>query len=75
MSENSQQNQPRVTVDKRNFLRVGGVKVGRVTPEGRVQFCDKDRKRSAERGTRYVEVDIDRIKTAVDRARKRNDGG
>lgn len=50
----------RVSVDKRDFVRVNGVKIGKrvkgADGKVRLQVCDKDRRRSAERGTRLVEV-------------------
>lgn len=49
-----------VSVDKRDFVRVDGVKIGKrikgADGKARLQVCDKDRRRSAERGTRLVEV-------------------
>lgn len=50
----------RVSVDKRDFVRVNGVKIGKrvkgADGKVRLQVCDKDRRRSAQRGTRLVEV-------------------
>jgi len=54
---------------KGNFLFINGVKIARVLQyEGlpHLQFCDKDRRRSAERGTRFVQATPDEIKQAIE---------
>ena len=52
-----------ISVDEKDFVRVDGITIGkRVTgPDGkpRLQVCDKDRRRSAQRGTRFVEISVD----------------
>lgn len=50
-----------VTVDNKGFVVVDGVKVCKVTRDGKLQFCDKDRLRSQQRGTRFVEVSPDTL--------------
>lgn len=54
------QAQPKV--DGRGFVTVDGVKIGRLVTgrDGKpcLQFCDKNRHRSHQRGTRLVEVPI-----------------
>lgn len=57
-----------LTVDGQGFVFVDGVKVARCVKrkgELRLQFCDKDRRRSAQRGTRYVEVAVRDLARAV----------
>lgn len=50
-----------VHVDERDFVVVDGIKIGRRVRgsdgQVRLQICDKDRRRSERRGTRFVEVD------------------
>ena len=36
------------------WLLVGGVKIGRVLADGKIQIKDKNRARSEERGTQFV---------------------
>ena len=53
-----------VSVDERGFVTVDGVKLGkRVVKDGipKLQVADKDRRRSAERGTRLVEVSVEAV--------------
>lgn len=64
MTDNSNP-QGRVQVDSHNFLTVDGIKVCKVTTDGKLQFCDKDARRSSERGTRYVTVDMQTIVNTV----------
>jgi len=55
-------------VDGQGFVFVDGVKVARaVRRGGRVclQFCDRDRRRAARRGTRYPEVGVGELVRAV----------
>ena len=56
-------------VDGQGFVFVDGVKVARVVRrEGAelcLQFCDKDRRRAAARGTRYPEVGVGELVEAV----------
>lgn len=48
-----------VVVGKNNYIFVDGVKIARLVPErGVMQFLDRDRRRSAERGSQTVEVKI-----------------
>ena len=47
-----------VYADSRDFLYVDGVKVGRVVGPY-IEFFDKDPKRSRERGSCYVLVEVD----------------
>lgn len=57
-----------VSVDERGFVRVDGITIGRrVVKDGKpkLQVCDKDRRRSAERGTRLVEVTIEELGEAL----------
>ena len=60
----------RVHIDVRRFVRVDGVPIARVvrTPSGkpRLQFCDKDRRRASERGSRFVEVSVEELAEAVE---------
>lgn len=48
-----------ITLDTTGFVCVDGVRIGRLIAPGRLQFCDKDRRRAAARGTRYVEVSVE----------------
>jgi len=52
-----------ISVDEKDFVRVDGVKIGKRVkgPDGKLklQVCDKDRRRSAQRGTRFVEITPD----------------
>ena len=56
-------------VDGQGFVFVDGVKVARVVRrEGAelcLQFCDRDRRRAARRGTRYPEVGVGELVRAV----------
>ena len=55
-------------VDAAGFVFVDGVKVARAVRRGRrlcLQFCDKDRRRAAARGTRYPEVGVGELVRAV----------
>lgn len=53
---------PIVRVDLRGFVHIDGVPVCRYIKERDVlQFVDKDRRRSAERRTRLVEVRVDEL--------------
>ena len=57
-----------VSVDERGFVTVDGVKLGkRVVKDGipKLQVADKDRRRSAERGTRLVEVSVEELGEAL----------
>ena len=57
-----------VSVDERGFVTVDGVKLGkRVVKDGipKLQVADKDRRRSAERGTRLVEVSVEELEEAL----------
>jgi len=48
-----------VVVGKNNYIFIDGVKIARLVPErGVMQFLDRDRRRSAERGSETVEVKI-----------------
>lgn len=46
----------KVTVDDGRFVIVDGVKICKVTEDGKLQFKDKDRRRSSRRGCCTVEV-------------------
>jgi hypothetical protein len=64
---NSNSGKP-VSVDEKGFVLVDGVKIGRrVVRQGaiKIEFCDKDRRRSQERGTRLVEVSVEELGEAV----------
>jgi hypothetical protein len=57
-----------VVVDGGGFVYVNGVKVGRAVfkhGEPRLQFHDKDRRRSAQRGSNKVECHIKDLAKAV----------
>lgn len=59
-----------VRVDQEGYVRVDGVLIGRrVNRDGEVmlQVCDKDHRRSAERGTRYPEVSLTELVAALQR--------
>lgn len=56
---------PKVLIDERRFLRVSGIPVCRVTPEGNLELKDKDGRRSQKRGSAFVEVGLDQIQVAV----------
>ncbi len=58
---------PRVVIDERRFLRVGGIPVCRVTASGKLELKDKDGRRSRTRGSAFVTVGFDEIQTAVQR--------
>lgn len=49
--------QPKVTVDERNFVYVEGVKVAKVEG-GVLSFHDKNKHRAAERGSDCVEIPL-----------------
>lgn len=42
-----------------NFVRLDGVLICRITNEGDLEFYDKDKRRSEERGTPYVTISLD----------------
>ena len=47
-------------IDNVGFVYIDGVRVFRYIPTRQaLQFWDKDRRRSSERGGRHVEIDID----------------
>jgi hypothetical protein len=51
------------------FLFINGVRIARVLQydgEPSLQFCDKDRRRSSERGTRFVEATVNEINQAIE---------
>lgn len=55
-------------VNAAGFVFVDGVKVARAVKRGAemcLQFCDKDRRRAAARGTRYPEVGVGELVAAV----------
>jgi len=55
-------------VDGQGFVFVDGVKVARAVRRGSgicLQFCDRDRRRAARRGTRYPEVGVGELVRAV----------
>lgn len=52
----------KVSVDANNFVYVEGVKVARYVPETKsLQFIDKDRIRSNQRGSNVVEVPLSEV--------------
>lgn len=55
----------RVKRDARGFLYVDGVKICRVTPEGGLEFFDKDRRRAAQRGANCVQITIVELAAVV----------
>lgn len=61
-------NDGKVVVDNQKFVSVDGVRVCRVVGNGRLQFCDKDKRRSSMRGTRYVEISIVELRKVIDAA-------
>lgn len=54
-----------------SFLSVDGVKIGKIIPSnsGRpiLQVVDKDKRRSARRGTRFVAIDLQTFTTFVEK--------
>ena len=49
-------------IDNVGFVYIDGVRVFRYIPTRQaLQFWDKDRRRSSERGCRHVEIDIGRL--------------
>ncbi len=54
-----------VWVDERFFLVVDGIKACRITPEGVLEFKDKNYARSLSRGTEFVYVTIEDIVNAI----------
>lgn len=65
----SQQQQPKVTVDERSFVHVDGVKVCKVDG-GVLQFHDKNKHRAAERGSDCVEIPIQEFVKALESGRR-----
>jgi len=58
-----------VSVDGRGFVRVDGITIGKRVVTGgkaKLQVCDKDRRRSAQRGTRFVEVTVEELGDVLD---------
>jgi hypothetical protein len=55
----------RVVIDDRRFLSIDGIKVCRVTRDGRLEFKDKDGRRSRMRGSAYVTVNAEQITRAI----------
>lgn len=51
-----ERNDSGITIDKSSFVYKQGVKICRVTSNGTLLFHDKDKRRSAERGTNQIEV-------------------
>lgn len=58
---------PKVVIDERRFLRVGGIPVCRITLSGKLELKDKDGRRSRARGSAFETVGLDEIQTAVQR--------
>lgn len=57
-----------VTVDSNGFVRVEGVCLGKLTADGQaIQVIDKDRRRSLERGSRYVVVPLTELSNLADK--------
>lgn len=56
-----------VRIDSRGFLHIDNVPVCRVKKSGVLEYVDKDRRRSAARGTRVVSVTLSEIAVAVER--------
>lgn len=58
----------KISVDRAGFLYVDGVKVAKYLPEKRcLQFFDKDRVRSTQRGSNVVEVPLSDIAALSDK--------
>lgn len=59
-----------VQVDGDGWVRIGGILIGRKIErngETLLQVCDKDKRRSAERGTRFLEVPLVDFVLAMER--------
>ena len=54
-----------VTIDKNRFLRVDGIPVCRVTERGTLELKDKDGRRSRQRGSAFVEVNLAEVQSAI----------
>jgi len=64
-----------VRVDAEGYVRAGGILIGkRIVIEGKVflQICDKDKRRSFERGTRFPLIELSEL---VDKMNDGNQGG
>ena len=57
-----------ITVDENGFLWVGGMKICRLTNIGMIEFYDRDRRRSEQRGSHYVYATLDRLTKAIQEA-------
>lgn len=57
----------KVQVDKKDFLRIDGIPMCKVTRHGLLELKDKDGRRARARGSAYVEVGFDQIQAAVQR--------
>ena len=56
-----------IVVEERGFVFVDGVRVARYDEQrGVLQFLDRNRMRSERRGTCYVEVPVQTLKTALE---------
>lgn len=57
-----------ITVDENGFVFVGGLKVCRLTNMQMLEFYDRDRRRSDERGSHFVYVTPERFAKAIQEA-------
>ena len=65
-------NHSRISIDSRGFVIVDGIKLPcKLLPSGALQFCAKDRRIIAVRGSRFVEVtpeeieEVDKIRITI----------
>ena len=63
-------------IDNVGFVYIDGVRVARWIPDRQaLQFWDKDRRRVSERGSRCVEVELDRLMRVLNEAVSVQQGG
>lgn len=59
-----------ITVDREGYVRVDGVMLARrvFKENGQIclQLCDKDKRRSSQRGTRYLEITVQDLLNALE---------
>lgn len=59
---------PIITVDPQGYVRAEGICLGRLTADGQaITVVDKDRRRSLERGSRYVTVPLKELTNLTDK--------
>lgn len=59
---------PVITVDPQGYVRAEGVCLGRLTADGQaLTVVDRDRRRSQERGSRYVTVPLKELTNLGDK--------